>query len=59
MDAGVAPNLSFEQLVSDISGKAGDAELKVRRLLLEKYGLKEFEFELIIKQGEREAWNTE
>jgi hypothetical protein len=59
MDSGVSPNLSFEQLVSDISGKAGDADLKVRRLLLEKYGLKEFEFELIVKQGEREAWSTE
>jgi tetratricopeptide (TPR) repeat protein len=58
MDSGVAPNLSFEQLVSDISGKAEDAELNVRRLLLEKYGLKEFEFELIVKQGEREAWDT-
>lgn len=59
MDSGVSRDLSFEQLVSDISGKAGNAELNVRRLILEKYGLKEFEFALIVKQGEREAWNIE
>jgi tetratricopeptide (TPR) repeat protein len=57
MDSGVSSKLSFEELVSDISGKAADADLKVRRSLLEKYGLKEFEFDLILKQGEREAWN--
>lgn len=57
MDCGVSSKLSFEELVSDISGKAADADLKVRRLLFEKYGLKEFEFDLILKQGEREAWN--
>lgn len=57
MDSGVSGKLSFEELVSDISGKSGEAELKVRRFVLEKYGLKEFEFDLILKQGEREAWN--
>ncbi len=57
MDSGVSGKLSFEELVSDISGKSADAESKVRRFLLEKYGLTEFELDLILKQGEREAWN--
>lgn len=57
MDTGVSGKQSFEELVSDISGKSADAESKVRRFLLEKYGLKEFEFDLILKQGEREAWD--
>lgn len=57
MDSGVSGKLSFEELVSDISGKSADAESKVRRFLLEKYGLKEFEFDLILKQGEREGWD--
>lgn len=59
MDSGVSAKLSFEELVADMSGKAGDAHLKVRRLLLEKYRLKEFEFDLILKQGEREAWGAD
>ncbi|MGH9874350.1 MAG: tetratricopeptide repeat protein [Pyrinomonadaceae bacterium] len=57
LESGVPTKASFEDLVSDMSGKAGTAELEVRRFILQKYGLKEFEFDLIVKQGEREAWN--
>ncbi len=52
-------DLDFNELVNEMNRRGSNAAAEVRRDILNRYELNEFDLMLILQEGERHAWPTE